>query len=393
MSWKVKSMLNEAFFGLTNFTSWDIKKKYVLQLLRGIGLLRLASRTCRREGVSMRTKRWVFVIGLVFIFGAFTAISGRPVMAADIELSYANFFPPTHIQGKLGDEWGKEIEKRTNGKVKVTYYPGGALLKGPQVYDGVLKGITDVGMSVFAYSRGVFPSMEALDLPLGFPTGYAATITANDFYNKFKPKELNKVKVMYLHAHGPGLLHSKKAVYKLEDMKGLKVRSTGFCAKVVAALGGVPVAMGQGGTYEALQKGVVDATFSPMEVLKGWKQAEVIKFTTECYSIGYTSGMYVIMNLDKWNSLPKDVQKVIEAINKEWIAKHGRAWDASDKAGREFTLEMGNKIIPLSPEESARWAKAASPVIESYIKDASAKGLPARQYVEFLKQEIAKYKR
>jgi TRAP-type C4-dicarboxylate transport system substrate-binding protein len=339
----------------------------------------------------MKAKRGILAFFLIMVLGVFFAFGVNTVQAKAIELSYSNFFPPTHIQGKLGDSWAKEIEKRTNGKVKITYYPGGALLKGPQMYDGVLKGISDIGMSVFGYSRGVFPSMEAMDLPMGYPNGKAATAIINEFYNHFMPKELNKVKVMYLHAHGPGLLHSKKAVYKMEDMKGLKIRSYGFNAKTAEALGGVPVAMGQGGVYEALQKGVVDATLSPMEVLKGWKQGEVIKYTTECYSVGYTAGMYVVMNLDKWNALPKDVQKVILDVNKEWIPKHGEAWDDSDKAGREFTLSLGNKIIPLSKAESDRWANAAAPVIDAYIKDKAAEGLPAKDYVDFLKAAVMKY--
>jgi len=336
-------------------------------------------------------KKWAFfgVIG-VFLFAFLSVSIPTKGMCATIELSYANFFPPTHIQAKLGQMWAKEIEKRTNGKVKITYYPGGSLLKGPKIYDGVLKGITDIGMSVFGYTRGVFPSMEAIDLPLGYPSGKVATCVINEFYNRFRPKELSKVKVMYLHAHGPGLLHSKKAVYKLEDIKGLKIRSTGFCAKLVKALGGIPVAMGQGGTYEALQKGVVDATFSPMEVLKGWKQAEVIDYTTECYSVGYTTGFYVFMNLDKWNSLPKDVQKVIEQVNREWIPKHGQAWDKSDEEGRKFTLKLGNKIIPLSEAESKRWAKAAESVFEEYIKSAEKRGVPGREYVNFIKEAIKK---
>ena len=339
----------------------------------------------------MKVKEWSQVFCLVLAFGMFFLFSASDVRAAAIELSYANFFPPTHIQAKLGESWAKEIEKRTNGKVKITYYPGGALLKGPKVYGGVLKDIADIGMSVFAYSRGVFPSMEAIDLPMGYPDGKAATLIINNFYNKFKSKDLSKVKVMYLHAHGPGLLHSKKAVNKMEDLKGLKIRSTGFCAKVVEALGGVPVAMGQGGTYESLQKGVVDATFSPIEVLKGWKQAEVIKYTTECYSVGYTAGFYVLMNLAKWNSLPEDIRTVIEKVNKEWIAKHGKAWDDSDKAGREFTLSKGNKIIPLSKEESARWAKAAQPVIDGYVNKKKEMGLPSKDYVDFIRTAIKNY--
>ena len=330
----------------------------------------------------MKQGRWSGVLFLVFAFGAFSLFDADAVQAKPIELAYANFFPPTHIQGKLGASWAKEIEKRTNAKVKITYYPGGALLKGPKIYDGILKGITDIGMSVFAYSRGVFPAMEAIDLPMGYPSGRVANMIINDFYKRFKPKELNRVKVLYLHAHGPGLLHSKKPVNRMEDLKGLKIRATGNSAKVAEALGAVPVAMGQGGTYEALQKGVVDATFSPIEVLKGWKQGEVIKYTIECYSVGYTSGFYVAMNLDKWNSLPKDVQAVFNEVSLEWIFKHGEAWDSSDEEGRKFTLGLGNKVISLSEREQARWAKAVKPVIDAYIKKANAKGLPGKSYVE-----------
>jgi TRAP-type transport system periplasmic protein len=79
-----------------------------------------------------------------------------------------------------------------------------------------------------------------------------ATRVIKDFYNTFKPKELDKVNVLYLHAHGPGLLHTKKPVHKLEDLKGLKVRSYGFYARMVSALGAVPVSLPQGGVYETL---------------------------------------------------------------------------------------------------------------------------------------------
>lgn len=308
-----------------------------------------------------------------------------------VNLTYSNFFPPTHIHGKLGDAWAKEIGKRTNGKVKITYFPGGALLKGPQMYDGILKGITDIGMSCFAYTRGRFPVMEAIDLPLGYPSGRVATLIINDFYKEFQPKELAEVKVLYLHAHGPGLLHSKRPVYKLEDLKGMKVRSTGFFAKVCKALGAAPVGMSMGETYEALQKGVVEATVSPIEALKGWKQAEVIKYTTESYSIGYTTGFYVMMNKKKWNSLPKDVQKVFNEVSTEWISKHAEAWDVIDVEGRKYTLSLGNKIIPLSKEESARWAEAVKPVIDEWIRSAEGKGFPGKTYVAAIRKLIKKY--
>ena len=94
--------------------------------------------------------------------------------------------------------------------------------------------------------------------------------------------------------------------------------------------------------------------------------------------------------VNKWNSLPPDVQKVLDEVSEIWIGKHGEAWDSSDEAGKEFTLSLGNKIISLSEKESARWAKAAQPVVAGYIKDKTAKGLPAKAYVDFIKATIKK---
>ena len=338
----------------------------------------------------MKVRTWFLVFFLVITLGVFFLPGGNSAQAGPIELRYANLFPPVHIHSKVFEAWGKEIEKRTGGKVKFTYYHGGTLLKGAKIYDGVLTGIADVGLSVFGYSRGVFPAIQAIDLPLAYPSGKVATRVINDFAKRFKPDELTKAKFLYLHAHGPGLLHSKKVVRTLQDLKGLKIRSYGFNAKVAELLGGVPVAMPQPGVYEALQKGVVDASLSPYEVLKGWKQAEVVKCTVESYSVGYTAGFFVVMNLKKWRSLPYDVQAVIEQVNAEWIPKQGEAWDKLDKMGKEFTIQKGNQIITLSKREAARWANAVKPVFDIYIKSASKKGLPARDYVNFLREAVKK---
>ncbi len=303
-----------------------------------------------------------------------------------IKLSYANFFPPSHVQSTLAEGWIKEIEKRTNGKVEITYFPGGSLLQGQNIFEGILNGIADIGMSCFAYTSGRFPIMEAVDLPLGYPDGVVATRVINKYYNAMKPKELSEVKVLYLHAHGPGILHSKIKINRLEDLKGLKIRTTGFSAKVAKALGGVPVAMSQGMAYEALQKGIVEATFTPMETLKGWKQAEVIKYSIMCTRIGYTTGMYVIMNARKWDSMPEDIKKVFEEVSAEWIEKHGKAWDESDLEGKEFTLSLGNEIITLPDEEHERWRRAVEPVIDEYVSEIEKKGVPGKEAIETLKR-------
>jgi len=341
-------------------------------------------------------KTIILLAVLVFCgFGIFscgktdTAEQSNP--AEPISLTYSIFFPPTHGQCKAGMDWAKEIEKKTNGRVKINVFPGGTLTKAKECYNGVTKGISDIGMSCFAYTRGRFPLMEAVDLPLGYPSGRVATRVANAFYDKMKPKELEDVKVLYLHAHGPGLLHTQKPVRSLEDIKSMKIRSTGLSAKVVKALGGVPVAMPQGSTYEALQKGVVEGTFAPIETLKGWRQAEVVKYTTDCFDIGYTTTMFVVMNKDKWNALPDDIKQIFEKVSKKWITVHAETWDAVDVEGRKYTQSLGNEIITLSDAENKKWVAAVAPIISGFIETANQKGLAGEKAVAELKNLIKTY--
>ena len=300
-----------------------------------------------------------------------------------IELTYSAFPPATHAMTVLSDSWAKEVGKRTNGRVKVTVFPGGTLTPAAQCYDSTVKGISDIGMSVLSYTMGRFPLSEVVDLPLGIKSGVIATGLTNEYFNKFKPKELDDVKVMYLFAHGPGILHSKRAVNRLEDLKGMKIRCTGLAAKVVVALGGIPVAMPMGETYDALSRGVVDGSMAPQEALHGWKWGEVVKFTTEDFGAAYSTAFFVVMNKDKWNILPPDIQKAIEKINEEWAEMTGKKWDEIDKLGREFTLKLGNKIISLPKEEDERWAKAVRPILDDYVNNVKAKGLPGEEALKF----------
>ncbi len=300
-----------------------------------------------------------------------------------VELTYSIFFPAPHKNTVLAGEWIKEVEKRTNGRIKITLFPGGTLTPAPTCYDGVVKGISDIGMSVLGYTKGKFPLTEVIDLPLGYRTGMEATRLINQYYHKFNPKEFSEVKVLYFHAHGPGILHTKKEVRKLEDLKGLRIRCTGTAAKVVSALGGVPVSLPMGETYDALNRGMVEGSMAPVESLEGWKWGEVVKFTTESYGSAYSTGFFVVMNKEKWNKLPGEVQKTIEKVNQEWIEKTGKVWDDIDKSGKDFTVKLGNKILPLPKEENQKWAKAVHPILNEYERAMKEKRLPGEEALKF----------
>ena len=132
-------------------------------------------------------KHWklAFLFLCVIGFGFLTSFAFGQVKPVD--LSYSIFFPAPHKHSVLANEWGKEIEKRTNGRVKVTMHYGGTLTPADKCYDGVIRGISDVGMSVCGYTRGRFPLTEVVELPLGHKSGSAITKVINEYIQKFKP--------------------------------------------------------------------------------------------------------------------------------------------------------------------------------------------------------------
>jgi TRAP-type C4-dicarboxylate transport system substrate-binding protein len=340
-------------------------------------------------------KSFFFAVVCLACFGALLVSMGiavTPVKAKTFNFTYSTFFPPTHIQTKVPEAWIKEIEERSNGQIKIKLFTGGSLTPAPQIYDGVVKGISDFGLSVFAYSPGRFPIISAIDNPLGYPNAFVATRAINELNRIFQPKELSDVHVCYLFAHGPGLLHTaRKPVYTLEDVKGLKIRSTGTSQLIVRALGAAPVAMSQGETYDALKKNIVDGTLVPVEALEGFKQAEVLKYTTLTYSSSYSQGFFVVMNLKKWKSLPKDLQDIITDVSKAYECITAKAWGDSDESGFKFAQNLGQEFIKLSKEESAKFKAAVQPVFDEYIENANKKGVDGKAVFEATKKMVESF--
>lgn len=340
----------------------------------------------------MKRSMWLFgVFGVLIMCVLISLTSPAYAQQKTITLTYSNFQPSTHKISIIFEEWCKEIEKRTNGGVKITMFHGGTLTPATQIYDGVVNGLSDIGTSVFSYHRGRFPLTEFSDLPIGIKDCVTAAKLWNAYYARFKPKEMDDVKMMYLHGNPSSIVQTtRKPVQKLEDLKGLKLRVTPLGTPVAKALGAAPVAMPMGEAYDALSKNVVDGGLLPYEVLEGFKLGEVIKYATETWSVAFTSAWYVAMNKKKWDSIPSEWQKVIEQINEEWIEKTGKAWDETNVSGKAFFIKQGGKIFTLSKAESDRWAKAVQPVLNDYVKMTKSKGLPGDEVLKFALDFIKK---
>jgi TRAP-type transport system periplasmic protein len=309
-----------------------------------------------------------------------------------IILRYAQFFPPGHKHSIVSENWCKELEKRTNGRVKVNHYTGGSVVPPTQVYDSVVKGVVDIGNVVIGWHLGKFPLSDVMAYPWGMPNAVVATKIANEYYAKFKPKEYDEVKVFYFHATGPGILHTKKPVTKMEDLKGMKIRTFGPLMEWTKDLGAIPIGMPMGEAYDALSKGVVEGILCPYEAMSGYKLAEVVKYHIENLESSHHGIQVVMMNKNKWNSLPADIKKIIDALNVEYVDKQAAAWDELDRDGKEYALKLGNKITRLAPEEDLKWLAKTQPIIDEYIANMKKKGLPGEEVVNFYRERTKYYK-
>ena len=332
----------------------------------------------------------VFVVSLLFLTYSFT-------YAADvIKLKFANYFPPTHMNSVMMGKFCDELNKKLTGKVELTQYTGSTLLSAPKMAAGVSTGITDIGLSNLAYTRGRFPVMEIMELPLGFPSAWIAGHVANDFYNKFKPKDFDAYHVLMLSTSPINVIQTlNKPVKTLEELKGLKLRGTGRLGDIVKALGATPIPIETPDLYDSLKRGVIEGALLPLETLKGFKTGEVQKYVTASWKVGSAYCFYVLMNKQKWDSLPADVKKVINEFSKEFTERWAVEWNNIDIEGREYFTKQGGQIIPISDAESARWIKAAQPVIDDYKKDLISKGYKAKEidgWLSFVRERIEYWK-
>jgi TRAP-type transport system periplasmic protein len=305
----------------------------------------------------------------------FLVAASVPHAAEPINLRYSNYMPVTHKMAALTAQFSEEIGKRTNGRVKITHYPGGTLTSAAKMYEGVASGLSDFGWSVTNYNKGKFPVSDLLLLPIGKSSGWVASFVSDDFYRKFRPKEWDKVHVLFLSATGPSVIYTTKtAVRTLEDLKGLKLRAQGMNAETLAALGGAPVPLEVGDIYDAMRRGVIGGVLGPIEQLKGWRTGELARYATGSWKVGPTTLFYSVMNKEKWDRLPADIKKIFDEVSAEFKVKHAIAWNEIDFEGLEFMKAQGGQAILLSDAETKRWEKAVEPVIVNYKKDLMAKG-------------------
>jgi TRAP-type transport system periplasmic protein len=317
---------------------------------------------------------------VALLFGMLLA--APPSGQAQTTLTMSSWVSPQHHVTLLLQNWAGEAEKTTGGRVKFQMLPKHPSAP-PGTFDAVREGLV---------ARHVMTLMP--ELPGGGDTSLANSVAYSRIHWKYFQKvgEYKGVKLLGVFTHGPGQMFTKRPVNGINDMQGLKIRTGGGVAEQVAkALGASAFVKPAPESFELLKSGVADGVFFPLEAVASFKLETVLEQITLFPGGMYSSAFGLFMNEDKWNKLPKPDQEAIEKIAGEHIARlAGLSWDEADKKGMEAAKKAGIKVVTPDAAFVAEARKRSAPIIDDWIKQATAKGVEAAKVLAEFREELKK---
>lgn len=331
------------------------------------------------------------------------AALGAPALSGmaqqSVTLKFHTFMAPqSNVWLTMHKPWMEKVEKESGGRIKFEGYPAMQLGGTPvQLYDQAKDGVVDIVWTLPGNTAGRFPRVEAFELPFIMSNAEATSKAYWEYVQTMAPDEFKDTKVIALHVHGPGVIHTAdKAVKTTSDLRGLKVRApTRQVTKLMGILGATPVGMPLPGIPDALSKGTITGCVIPWEVVPSVKVHELTKFHAEFDPSGgclYTTTFVMAMNQAKYNSLAPDLRKVIDnnsgMATSGWL---GKVQQGNDPIGRKAAVDHGNTIFTVSAAEAQDFRRKSRAVEVEWVEDMNKKGFDGRKLLDTARSLIEKH--
>ena len=344
----------------------------------------------------MIQRRTLLQSGLAAALGA-PALSGFAQQT--VTLKFHTFMAPTsNVWLNMHKAWMDKVEKDSMGRIRFEGYPAMQLGGTPvQLYDQARDGVVDVVWTLPGNTAGRFPRIEVFELPFIMTNAEATSKAYWDYVQTMAPDEFKDTQVIALQVHGPGVIHTaEKAVKSVNDMRGLKVRApTRQVTKLIAALGATPIGMPLPQIPDALSKGTINGCVIPWEVVPSVKVHELTKHHAEFDPAGgslYTTTFVMAMNKAKYNSLPPDLKKVIDANSGQatsgWL---GKVQQGGDVAGRKAASDRGNSIFTVSAVDAQEFRRRSRAIEVEWVEDMNKRGHDGRKLLQTARDLIDKH--
>ncbi|MFC1867477.1 TRAP transporter substrate-binding protein [Thermodesulfobacteriota bacterium] len=332
-------------------------------------------------------KKILFGLLLFLVIAAAPASSRSAGPMKPIELKLATHMPSMHSHIKqILVPWAQEVEKRTNGKVKITLFTSSSLGRVNEMYDVVKEGTADISLVVPAQVRGRFPMQEIFFIPNLIPGGIAnpTGVKIRDmlFKKYLSPIEFKDVRVLWTARFEPYALQMvKKPVRTITEVRGLSIGMVGgkIAAAMLKAIGASPEVVVMPEMYTALERGMVDGVIMAKQPLLAFKFMEVVKYVTDIDSLLGSSANFIAMNKKTWSKLPKDVQKVFNELVPWVINLQGEVYARLDKKIMNVSKAKGVEFIELSQADLKKISKDIKFIENNWVADMKKKKLPGEE--------------
>lgn len=345
----------------------------------------------------MKLRKLVAIVfALALVVAMMAGCGGKKEDDTVYELSYSMHDGATTVKYKMTEEWAKQIEEASNGRIKISIYPGGALAGQTEVVECVEAGTADFGMVYTSSYDAVFPLTNGITVPmLGIGSAPQATYVLWDLYDKYEQvkKEYEDFQLVHMYSNGTGYFQftADNKVNTYDGIKGLKIRTSGGAqTKFVEACGGVPMTISTSELYESLEKGIVDGSVSSGSQTASWNLAEVEPYFVDMPL--YVGVWLTIMNKDSYAKLPADLQKIIDQYSgiESSLVMAGYLQDENDDA-YEAATASGSEWLTVADADLAQFKAAASAQLDSWIAEKTTDGFDAKAYQDDIQTFAAKY--
>lgn len=319
---------------------------------------------------------------VVVLFAFFVMPAGVYAQAeSKFHIRFSTWHPPAGREVKtVWEPMLEELNRRSNGRITYTLYAGGALGAGPDHYDIVAQGLSDMGYFTATWTPGRFPMSDVLSLATWVEGKDLAVDIGNKMYEEALSSEFPGVKMIELNGCIQAFLWTRRPVKTLEDLRGLKIRAPGgHQTNYIRSLGMEPVFMPLGDVYLALETGTIDGLVTCPPLVLGFKLHEVAKYGVVATFGCVTEG--VIMNQRSWDRVPDDLKPIIMEVAGNPFRTTGGLNNEVYHVMMDELKEHGVELYNLPEEEQQRWFRGFQDVTRQWVEDLEAKGLPARDVV------------
>jgi len=320
---------------------------------------------------------WILLVTLlVFLIVGETTWAEKKETPTTIRCAHA--FSPKMPPIAIWMKWANEVTKRSNGRIKFQFFPGGSLAKPGEEQEACRKGM----VQMVASSGSWYPTMKLWEMNGALPFQPSDTLltlkTKWQLYQGF-PEIRNEIesknqRLMFIAAYGDFHIVSRKPLKSLDDFKGIKVAVLGIQQpKWFKGIGAITIFFPGPARYEALEKGVIDASLmGGLSGSLGFGHFDICKNVLLC-RLGQYPSFFMAMNQDTWNSLlPKD-QKMIDELNREtmfeWFPEIIDRVEA--KAKETCEKKLGVNFYQMSDKDRKNWANSLPNLAQGWIDEAA----------------------